>query len=1301
MHVPQQTGVCCRSRVSVAWFAILLICLPATEARAGWTDKFQGTPVLEFFPSQQIGASEMTWSPVQDSRGRLFVGGNSLLVFDGAEWKSYPLPDAYALRALALGPDGRLWAGAYKQLGYYRETSDGRFEFTSLLPHLTDDQRDFNDVWGCGMVDDQVFFVCQSTVLRWDGKKFTEWNFPTAARLYPVRCGGELWFTHSETGLYRLTRDGPHLEFNLEQLPARAAFGLERTMSGLLHISRAGMYYLSEPQKQVASAEVVDFLRTNPICSACRLPDGNFAIGTFGGLLFVSPDGRLLRRFSQDDGLPTNAIAVLFLDQEKRLWVTSSAGGITRLDPSAAVTIFRQWQQADHASVTRLLDHRGIVLAATDGALYQLQTSPESRSSRFEPVPHTPSVIFDTVSHQGGLLLARFDEVEFYDGASSHPVLNGGLGRLRPSKLHSGMFYGLHDRTVIRISQNASGGLESQSIGQLQDDAGDFYVDTRDNLWLDSGRAGVWYFDTASRQLTNVHPGEKTGIPTELSQVSGHGHRVYFFATREAWVANDLTRESHRVATFPDVTALQCIASPGGRWLYVVFKRKRDAGTNVYGLGRFSLDAEGEPGAWQELRVPRLEAAGTPSCLLVTNEDGPDALWVGGSEGVLRIKPDELPRVAPPAAPWLHIYNTTGPADMRSRLPSYPFGRHHLLIQAGTPEIDQRKDLWFQSRFGANAEWSAPSPRNVFEFTNLTDSDYHFEVRVVNAAGLTSAPFAYAFRILPPWYRTNWAFGGYAAALALGVFGLIRFRERVIRERNRQLEALVTDRTAELVKANAAKDEFLAGISHEIRNPMNGVVGLASTFDTSRLDDLGRQRVEYLRHCATHLSGLLEDILDFSRLQAGAVTLNPQPFDLPEMMRSIAAITSAESTKAGIPVEIAVSPAVPARLVGDVARIRQILLNYVINALKYSGRGTVCITVWCRRHEQGKHEITFAVSDDGPGIAAEEQARLFTRFERGAAARQGRVSGTGLGLAMCKTLAEKMGGRLWVESEVGRGSTFYFSVTLPAEPPSRSIAAGPEEAGRPPAVPAGTLALHALVVDDEDYNRLALSAFLEQAGFQVATARDAETALAAARSQPFHAVFLDLSLPGESGLEIARQIRALPGVSPAMPIIATTAYTTKEKRNQCLSAGMNAFLTKPVSLEKIRAALMAATAAFSASAPLHPPGDPDTATDPLATLRLLASRKGVPLSAELDLYFTELESEARLLADALQARDSATTAQAAHKLTGRLAYVNSDTTLTRELEAAATNESWDEADFASRRLVQQLISLREQFKTIG
>lgn len=1271
--------------------------LPAT-ARAAWDDRWQGSPSLDFFPNQLIGATPQTGTAVQDKRGRLFVGSDALLVYDGVTWSSYPLPDSYGLAALSFGPDQKLWAGAYNQVGYFSETDSGTFVFTSLMAKLPKEHQRIEVTWDCGLVGSHVFFVCQSKVLRWDGTGFTVWDFPNQSRLYPVHLGNELWFTHLETGLYRLTAEGPRLEYSSQDLPSAPAFGLERDPEGLRLFTRAGLYHAGQPKKNLYAPEVMEFLSTRPMSSVQRLPNGNYAIGTLGGLGIMSATGKLLRTLTQENGLTSNVVTALYLDQENQLWISQSTGGIARLDPAGTTSLFKRWGPADHASVYRLTPAQGTLFAISDAGPFRLEKNPSGYSS-FLPLDSMPTHVMDILPHRDGLLLGRFGGMDLSGGKKIQTLWETPsqvFWRLLASHNNRDVVFCIVDQKVVRIFQDSNRQWQREDLGELPQFASNCHLDPSDNLWFNSTNDGVWHFDTSTRQITQIHDGRKAGFSTEPSQITGYGNHVYFFTTREGYMAEVGSKKTRRLADFPAVTALQCITSSNGRHLYVVFERKQAAGT-TYGLGRLTVDESGMAGGWTELHVPKLHAAGVPSSLLITTEDGNDALWVGGSEGVVRIKPEELPSIRRPTQPWLRAVETSGQRATTGSVPHYAFSGHHLLISVGTAEIDARPHLQFQTRLGnGEGEWSKASPLSSFEFTNLIDGAYTFEVRAVNAAGLVSEPVTHLFRILPPWYRTPWAYAGFAAIVAATVFGYIRFHERRIRARNQELESLVDKRTSELVKANAAKDEFLAGISHEIRNPMNGVIGIATIIDSSRFDPTTQQHMAQLRHCATHLSSLLEDILDYSRLQAGAVELNPQPFDLQELTEALTALTAAESTRTGIPIEIAVSPTVPRHLVGDVARLRQILLNYLVNALKYSGRGTVCLTVWGQQLVPDQLALTFAVSDDGPGISADEQARLFTRFERGAAAQTQRVAGTGLGLALCKTLGEKMGGRLWVESELGQGSTFYLALSLPVA--SGTPARRQHDKSKPN--PIGTL--HALVVDDEEYNRITLSSFLWEIGFQVSTAATGEEALTIAREQTLHAVFLDMNLPGLSGPEISRALRAMEKLEPGLPIIATTAYTTDEKRQQCLEAGMNAFLIKPVSLEKIHTALSAATAARRPAASFYAPSQ-DQSVDPLASLRLLASRKGVPLEKEISLYLAELTSEEGLLMEALRRRDSSTTGDAAHRLIGRLAFVRAtiEAQLAREIETHGMNESWEPADLAAAQLNRLLPDLRSQLTAAG
>lgn len=545
-----------------------------------------------------------------------------------------------------------------------------------------------------------------------------------------------------------------------------------------------------------------------------------------------------------------------------------------------------------------------------------------------------------------------------------------------------------------------------------------------------------------------------------------------------------------------------------------------------------------------------------------------------------------------------------------------------------------------------NPASGAPSPGYVCFSQNPAGRLSFAPVGVLRAEpdGTRLAP------LLPPWFRTNGAYLGYALIFALGVGLTLRLRERRLLVEQEKLEQLVQARTAELVQANAAKDEFLAGVSHEIRNSMNGVIGISEALQTADLDPESRRMVGMLRACNGHLASLLEDLLDRSKMAAGVgVELESVSFDLPELLDSVAAMASADSVKYRIPVAVALSPGVPRHLLGDPRRIRQILLNLVSNALKFSGRGTVEVTVW--RQAAGapdRTEVIFAVADEGPGISAEESARLFQRFERGAAARGGRVPGTGLGLALCKDYAEKMGGRIWLESEPGRGSCFYFSAPFPLAPE-------PVSAPPTPANPAPAASGLALVVDDQEYNRIVLAALLSQLGYAAHVTGDGAEALVLAGRHDFGAVFLDYDLPGLGGLDVARGLRALPGASGRACIFATTAFHTPFKQQECLDAGMDAFLLKPVTLERLRTALVAAGLN---AAPPPPVSRPALPPDGLANLRLLATRKQVSFSDETALYLTEMQVEIEQLTKAVNRRHPADAAHYAHRLCGRCGFVD-------------------------------------------
>ncbi len=552
---------------------------------------------------------------------------------------------------------------------------------------------------------------------------------------------------------------------------------------------------------------------------------------------------------------------------------------------------------------------------------------------------------------------------------------------------------------------------------------------------------------------------------------------------------------------------------------------------------------------------------------------------------------------------------------------------------------------------------------------NLTSLNLGF-----SGVGITPALLAYF----------DWAIVSGLTLLALVLISLYWLRIQRGRSHQRKDRGRsIAIQTPEISKEEAANSEFIAAVGHEIRNPMNGIVGIVESIKTEGLDPDSKHKLKLLRQCADHLASLLEDFLGYSPAQPDVFKLDSEPFDVSALMDSIVALSTTESEKRGIPVEIAISPAVPRQLTGDRRRIRQILLNYVYNALKYSNDGVVSVTAWRNQNSPGTAEIFFAVSDDGPGIPAKEQENIFARLDRNPDPQSNGMLGTRLGLFICKNLAEKMNGRVWFKSEVGKGSCFYFSALFPV----------PTHENHPSALPLAPLPRNlrrALLIDDAEYNRIALAGMLESLGLKVQATADFQELFSFAKAQDFDLIFIDYSVQGLEGPAIAKHIRAMSGASSKATIFATTAFNTAEKRAACLNAGMDGFLAKPITLDRLRRALNASTTSEKS------PESRPIPRDPLANLRLLAAKKGASFKDELNLYFLEFQTELGQLADALTKEDSGRASYFAHLLYGRCSFINEGDLelMLRKIEAITAMERWDEARKLGRNVELRTETLR-------
>lgn len=1149
----------------------------------------RGLPILQSWTARDYRSHHEVVSVTEAPDGAmLFASLASVLEYDGHAWTKHPVPGSW-LKQLATDADGFVYVAADNEFGRLepRETGGRTYRsFTGLTP---DNLRPLGVVRTVLARADGVYFAAQTAVFRWRDGRLEAWPIEGGRQMFLLSDGEALYLSNPAKGLHRFDGTGWPVVSEAPEFQRNGRVSMARLRDGtvLVGFYRDGLQRWDGARLVPWANEASELLRTALVTDLSVLPDGSVAVGTgTAGLVVLGVDGRLVDRIDQPRGLSNDTVFDATVDRDGAVWM-GTRNGVVRWDPGLPVTRFDARLGFPEASVQEMTRHRDRIYATIAGVgVFQLvPAANRADTGRFEALTLPAKNIYGIASHESGLLIGSDAGVLRWNGRTAE--------------------------VAARPAGNVKQLLVSRRDGAL------VFAGTESALFLYRVEGGRW---TALKEWKTG--GEVLRLAqdpdgTVWAGVSSLGFvRVPYPSATESWEAVTPKTYDHRRGFVGGESIFHVITGPSGA-LFVTDRsayRFEAAGDRFVVEDRFVIDGQRDVffgpqaasgdgwiwggatrrgttdmysmewpfGAFRPVAAGGFEWVPAPASWIAlvgaqgafnTFAEGTSttgAVWVATESALLRVSPCDPSIRKRPLPVQLRGPAVAGnPVRTEAGVSRLKYTRDAVGFEYSVARTDLGAGVRFQTRLvGFNDQWSALTASRSNAYSGLTGGPFTFEVRAVDADGTVGEVSRATFEVAAPWYRSGRALAGYALLGLLTVQGVVRWRVRRLEMRRRELEELVTVRTRELAEArdvaeeaSRAKSRFLANMSHELRTPLNAVLGFSQLLSREEgLSDRNRERLRLVQSSGDHLLGLINDVLDLSKVEAGRVELRLQPFDLAALLRDVEATFASRAAQRGLEWRVEVRGASPGRVMGDAQRLRQVLDNLVGNALKFTRAGAVRLEV-----VQETAGIQFAVVDTGAGMSTEDIGRLFQPFSQVVNGRPPEP-GAGLGLSISQHLVGLMGGRIEVESEPGAGSRFAFRVALPVVSGVETGIARPGtirgyEGGR----------RRVLLVDDLEANRRLLREYLEPVGFEVTEADSGVAALGHLRAQSAapDLVILDLRMPGMDGFELTRAIRSTKWNPAAPRIVATSASVFAFSRDDALALGCDDFLPKPFKEEAL------------------------------------------------------------------------------------------------------------------------------------
>ncbi|MCP5106741.1 MAG: response regulator [bacterium] len=1168
------------------------------------------------------------WWVIQDDDGVIYVANNgTLLVFDGASWRYVDVPNQY-VRSIAIDDADTIYVGGINEFGYLVPDEKGSLQYVSLSKKLKDEEKNFSEVWKTYTTKEGIYFQSKKILFRWDYKEITPWPTTRNSRFhFSYVCNGDFFIKQDTIGLMKMVNDKLELVpggeiFKDKKIYMMVPYDSHRLLIGT---KKNGFYIYDGTKTEQFSTEWDDYLKDKILYHGIRLASGDFALATqHGGLVIIDSQGHVKKLFTQTHGLADNDVKYVYEDSQKNLWLALNEG-IAKIEYVSPLSFFDRKSNLS-GQVLSVVKHRKKLYAGTSkGLLFHVPPKTLESTGKFQSVPKMLSGCWSLLSVADSLLAATSGgvfQIETKNNLKRKAVIIPSSYFLLRSQRERNRIWVGTGVGLVSLYLDAENGQwkEEFKFKEITQKVVGIVEDKKGNLWLGTPTEGVINVDFPGAVIT-PNPKVKRyqtseGLPEGDANVFWAAGRT-MFATKKGLYRFD---ESTQDFSPDDTLGKDFAGKPEGR---SIFNIAEDNKNNIWFNSKSrNFQAEPRDGAFRiGINSKALSRIPPDQVNCIYPDPDGNIIWFASNDGLIRFDPTVEKNYTHDFSTFIRrVWIKGEPASFKGSnhlFPVIPHSDRNLRFEFAAPFFEEESRTRYRYLLeGYDDDWSPPTQETQKDYTNLDAGMYTFRVQATNIYQNKSRKASFKFKVLPPWYKTWWAFSIYAIGAFLLVVFIVRWRSgKIEREKNR-LERIVKKRTKEIEEKNQqleeqseklqemdkVKSRFFANISHEFRTPLTLISGPIEQMISDKRNGEQKERLNLVLRNSHRLLTLINQLLDLSRFDSGKMKLQASPQNIIPFLKGI--LASFELAAAQKKINLVFSPEEEnIILYFDAEKLEEVICNLLSNAFKFTpGKGTITVGVKKIAANEGASGdvnavrfLDISISDTGIGISKDQLAHIFDRFYQ-AKGTSGELytharRGTGIGLALARESVTLHHGKIDVHSSKGKGTEFIVRLPMgkahlkadeivelskiprddkaqgkisalslldqEENPEETAVAETNENNSEPEAQEKNVI----LVVEDNADVRQFVRGALEPL-YTVKEAADGREGIQRAKEIIPDLIISDIMMPEADGYELCSKLKTDINTSH-IPIVLLTAKASEENILEGLETGADDYITKP------------------------------------------------------------------------------------------------------------------------------------------